>query len=307
MDIKKENRAIEILKTFEPSDSEYYVCYSGGKDSDVIRILCQLAGVKHSLHYQYTTADAPETVYYVRSVGGVQMEHSRYSDGSFKTMWNLIPRKGFPPTRLIRYCCSNLKESAGRGLLKVTGVRWAESNNRKNNADTVGIWSSNKKIKQLFERSSRQYRINKSGGIILNYDNETARDDSDIVHQCFQDHSVTINPIIDWTDRDVWEFLLHYGCTGNPLYSCGFSRVGCIGCPLGGSRSMEREFARYPRFKAMYIHAFDRMLKNSKTFTNWKNGVDVFNWWIGDDTIEGQLSFFDEEELYNFDEVLEVF
>lgn len=43
---KKEKRAIEYLKAFEPKDEPYYLCYSGGKDSDCIRILAELAGVK---------------------------------------------------------------------------------------------------------------------------------------------------------------------------------------------------------------------------------------------------------------------
>lgn len=46
----KERTAIERLKAFEPEEP-YYLCYSDGKDSDVIRILAQLANVKHELHH----------------------------------------------------------------------------------------------------------------------------------------------------------------------------------------------------------------------------------------------------------------
>ena len=56
----KVEKAIMRLKAFEPPDG-YYVAYSGGKDSDVIRILAQLAGVKHELVHNLTTVDAPET------------------------------------------------------------------------------------------------------------------------------------------------------------------------------------------------------------------------------------------------------
>ena len=42
MNIEKEKRAIEYLKAFEPESEPYYLCYSGGKDSDVIRILAHL-------------------------------------------------------------------------------------------------------------------------------------------------------------------------------------------------------------------------------------------------------------------------
>ena len=64
MKTEKEVKAIERLKAFEPDDG-YYLCYSGGKDSDVIRILAQLAGVKHEVVHNLTTVDAPETVRYV--------------------------------------------------------------------------------------------------------------------------------------------------------------------------------------------------------------------------------------------------
>lgn len=47
MDKKKEQRAIQYLRSFQPESEPYYLCYSGGKDSDCIRILEELAGVKH--------------------------------------------------------------------------------------------------------------------------------------------------------------------------------------------------------------------------------------------------------------------
>ena len=62
MNIAKEKRAIEYLKAFEPETEPYHLCYSGGKDSDVIRILASLAGVKHDIVNNHTTVDAPETV-----------------------------------------------------------------------------------------------------------------------------------------------------------------------------------------------------------------------------------------------------
>ena len=70
---QKEKRAIEVLKSFEP-DEPYHLCYSGGKDSDVIRILAQLANVKHELHHNLTSVDAPETVYYVKSIPNMHID-----------------------------------------------------------------------------------------------------------------------------------------------------------------------------------------------------------------------------------------
>jgi 3'-phosphoadenosine 5'-phosphosulfate sulfotransferase (PAPS reductase)/FAD synthetase len=72
-----------------------------------------------------------------------------------------------------------------------------------------------------------------------------------------------VNPIVDWTDEDVWEYLndvvkVEHCC----LYDEGITRIGCIGCPLAGAEKMRRDFERYPKYKENYIRAFDRMIKN---------------------------------------------
>ena len=87
MNIEREKKAIERLRAFGPETEPYYLCYSGGKDSDAIRILAALAGVKHDIVHSHTTVDAPETVYYVRSIPGVQINYPE------KTMWQLIVQK----------------------------------------------------------------------------------------------------------------------------------------------------------------------------------------------------------------------
>lgn len=102
------------------------------------------------------------------------------------------------------------------------------------------------------------YVQNPKGGIVLNDDNaETRR----FVEHCYRTTSTMVNPIVDWTDQDVWEFLGHYGCASNPLYQCGEGRVGCIGCPLQGFDGMKEDFARYPKYRDNYVRAFNRMLR----------------------------------------------
>ena len=48
--IDKVTRSIERLKTFEPPEG-YYLAFSGGKDSVVIKHLADMAGVKYDAHY----------------------------------------------------------------------------------------------------------------------------------------------------------------------------------------------------------------------------------------------------------------
>lgn len=87
---KKVNLAIAQLKAYERPDEPYYLCYSGGKDSDCIRILATLADVKHDIAHNLTTVDAPETINYIKSIPNVIINKAKWGDGSHKTMWNLI-------------------------------------------------------------------------------------------------------------------------------------------------------------------------------------------------------------------------
>lgn len=287
MNAEKENIAIERLKAFEPESEPYYLCYSGGKDSDCIRILADLAGVRHDIVHNHTTVDAPETVRYIRTIPNIKIEYPEMS------MWELIVKKLMPPTRLVRYCCEYLKERGGKGRVKVTGVRWAESSSRARNGGVVKIIGKEKTIRVLASEFGVDYNISEKGGLVMNDDNDKNRR---FVEHCYRTTSTMVNPIVDWSDADVWEFLRHYGCKSNPLYQCGFKRIGCIGCPLGTANGMRKAFARYPKYKELYIRAFDKMLEERKRrglqSYFWETGKDLMAWWLGED--KDQLSIFEE-------------
>lgn len=287
MNIEKEKRAIEYLKSFEPETEPYYLCYSGGKDSDCIRILASLAGVKHDIVNNHTTVDAPETVRYIRSIPNIQIEYPK------KTMWQLIEEKGMPPTRLVRYCCSELKEHGGKGRVKVTGVRWAESAKRAESSGLVKVIGKPKTVERIADEMGLDGRKSLQGGYVLNDDNDASRR---FVEMCYRTTSTMVNPIVDWPDQDVWEFLKHYGCQSNPLYECGYKRIGCIGCMNASCANRKREFAMYPKYKENYIRAFDRMLKRRAEKglpipPMWYDGEAVFKWWIGDDPFQLEIDF----------------
>lgn len=214
-----------------------------------------------------------------------------------KSMWDLILQKKIPPTRWMRYCCEELKEQGGKCRIKITGVRWDESANRAESAGVVRIIGKPKTVQKVAEDSGANFRSTNSGGVVLNTDNAESRK---VVETCYRTTSLMVNPIVDWTTSDVWQFLHHYGCESNPLYQCGFKRIGCVGCPLGGTASMKREFARYPKYKQLYIKAFDRMLaaREAAGLTNnamWTDGKGVMQWWLREDA--NQYTFFDEEEI----------
>jgi phosphoadenosine phosphosulfate reductase len=117
----KVSHAISLLKEHEPEDG-YYVAFSGGKDSTVILDLIKKSGVKYESHYSQTTVDPPEITKFIKD---------NYPDVIWdkpkNSMFKLIVKKGCLPTRIIRYCCDELKEIGGKNKTVVTGVRWAES------------------------------------------------------------------------------------------------------------------------------------------------------------------------------------
>lgn len=268
---------------------------SGGKDSAVCRELVRRSGVPYELMHNLTTADAPQTIYYVREQfkraeeAGISCSiNYPYYKGKRITMWSLIPMKKIPPTRLARYCCEVLKENNGTGRFITTGVRWAESQKRKENR---GIYES------------FAFGNVKENKIILNNDNDDKRR---LFESCRIKSKHICNPIVDWTDRDVWEYIQAERIPMNPLYEIGFLRVGCIGCPMAGKKRY-REFSLFPTYERAYIRAFDRMLlerklagKDDATGT-WKDGEAVFRWWMEEKTMPGQYAFsFDEDtnEIY---------
>lgn len=148
-------QAIDRLRKFEPPDG-YYMAFSGGKDSVTLKALADMAGVKYKAVYSVTSVDPPELVQFVKTFPDVSMEIPRDKDGKAVTMWNLIPTKTMPPTRIVRYCCDGLKEHMGLpGGVKLTGVRWDESTRRKNTRGGLET-SERKSARRTLDRKTRK-------------------------------------------------------------------------------------------------------------------------------------------------------
>lgn len=77
-----------------------------------------------------------------------------------------------------------------------------------------------------------------------------------------------LNPIIDWSDADVWSYLRSRGIEGNPLYKEGWKRIGCVGCPLASRRAREIAFARYPGLYKAWHDAVAYVLEKRREMGN---------------------------------------
>jgi phosphoadenosine phosphosulfate reductase len=269
--------AIDRLQAFEPEEG-YYLAFSGGKDSQCIYHLAVEAGVKFDAHYNLTTVDPPELVNFIRK---------QYPDVSINypktSMWKLIEKNGLP-TRSKRYCCKILKEGGGEGRICITGVRWAESIKRKNNRRAFEIMGKTTNDKMLFN------------------DNDDGRR---LFENCQMKGKRIINPIIDWTDANVWDYIKSRKLPYCKLYDQGRKRIGCIGCPLAGSDNMINDFERWPKYYYSYIKAIERFIPGYLERCK-KRGASPFlteadkwmEWWINGKTdgwmgeaLEGQEYF----------------
>lgn len=70
---KKISDSIGLIQKMESialrySEEGFHVAFSGGKDSQVLLRLVQLAGVKYKAHMQVTTLDPPKLMKFVRRV-----------------------------------------------------------------------------------------------------------------------------------------------------------------------------------------------------------------------------------------------
>ena len=276
------------------------VCYSGGKDSDVLLDLAKrsLKTTEFEVLNSHTTVDAPETVYHIRNVfkecesQGIKttIKMPMYK-GERTTMWKLIEDKGIPPTRIMRYCCNVLKEASTPNRMCAVGVREDESIKRRGR-DVFGVLERRK--------SKREYRSLSHTFAMFKIDQIGGGYECQFIKTCKENKDTIVNPIYHFTTKDIWEYVERYGVKMNPLYAKGFRRVGCVGCPL--SREQKKEFELYPKYKENYIKAFDRMLKkreeDGKPFTKYKfkDGLDVFRWWVGEDPKQIRIEDLIEKE-----------
>ena len=128
--------------------------------------------------------------------------------------------------------------------------------------------------------------------MVLNLDNDEARRGVEI---CYRTRKTLVNPIIDWDASEVWEFLNEIAKVPHcKLYDEGLKRLGCIGCPMQGGKGMLKYFEKFPKYKALYLRAFEKMWENSgrnvriAKYDELSEGMNpkvaaqnIFDWWVG--------------------------
>ena len=275
--LSKEAMAIKLIQEFEDvslarNPLGYVVGYSGGKDSEVLVDLFIKSGVKFIVIYNHTGLDAPETVYFIRKKFKQWREQGIDCRIYYpkKTFWKLCKERKMLPTRIARFCCAELKERNDIPELKFAthsfGVRKSESAKRANHRDSIETRNSN----GYGTKSCQMFHFDKA---------EEVKQTS----ACYTNKYFIVNPIAYWSEEEVWDYIHKYGIEYNPLYDKGFSRVGCIGCPMAGKGRIE-ELKKYPKYKVLYKKLaadIEKELPNN----NWQKNskvkyTNLFDWWI---------------------------
>ena len=97
-----------------------------------------------------------------------------------------------------------------------------------------------------------------------------------------------LQPIVDWTEAEVWEYIRKYNVPYCKLYDEGYKRIGCIMCPFSNRRHEDEK--RYPKYAENYrracVRAYNSAIKNGvpreKWAGSWKDGNDMYEWWINE-------------------------
>lgn len=241
---RKIDAAVELLQKTEPialkyRDFGFIGAFSGGKDSQVIRSLLNISGVKHIMKYQWTTIDPPEVYYFIkREYPDVIIEKPK------ETFWQLCLRHGILPTQTKRFCCQELKETKDTHCVTITGVRAQESPRR----------SLRREVEIMTRR--RHPEFTKGSLDEFNMYREHHVD-------CIQGRDkLIINPIITWKETEVWDYLHYMDLPSCELYDRGYSRVGCLFCPMASRRSLHMMEHDYPKYRAAFIRLIGRLRKN---------------------------------------------
>lgn len=194
--------AVDYIKnsTKDYTAKDMFVSFSGGKDSTVTSdIVMRALSEPKILHiFGDTTLEFPETMKYVDRF---KKEHpqtpvlsSRNKDKDFEELCKLVG----PPSRVMRWCCTIFKTGAIQRKIKTL------FRNKNKIITFYGIRRSESASRSKYERETEGSKITKQ---------------------------ITISPIIDWMDFDVWLYMLTTKIDFNYAYRLGYARVGCWCCP----------------------------------------------------------------------------
>lgn len=234
--VEFEEEAIMRIKKFaklaKSMNMEVAVGFSGGKDSLVVYDLCKRAGIDCKFYFNHALEDTT-TIQYIKSFSDVTRR--RVEVGFFEHLQKNI--NGLLPTPTTAWCCEAYKHNPKFiDDCVILGVRKAESAKRKE--------------RKVFEAKNKTF-LKKNKTLIDEYFSVGCQGST-------SNHKISLMPIVDWSDEDVWQYIKKYNLRVNPLYKSGVNRVGCMICPKANFTRNFSMLMKYPKLVNCVIGARER-------------------------------------------------
>ena len=252
--------SVRLLQRAEPmalrldTEDGFYLAFSGGKDSQCLYHVALLAGVRFRAHMNLTSVDPPEVIRFVkRCYPDVELIKPKMS------IYEMAKKKRLLPTMRFRWCCAEFKETSGVGKVTLIGIRREESVRRSKRKE-VSAKIKSKRTEESFDQWSEH--------------------EEKMVACVGGKDKIIISPILHWSERDVWDFLNILGIPHCVLYDQGYTRLGCICCPMSSYKQKIRELERWPHVKRNWLKTIKWFKENGYDPHPEESEETSFRWWI---------------------------
>lgn len=213
------DEAISFVQEYKERYSleDMFVSFSGGKDSTVTSDIVRRAFSSNKVYHIFgdTTLEFPLTYEYKKRFA---REHRVLPAKNYEKNFETLCEQIGPPSRVMRWCCTVFKTGA------ITQTIASAFKNKTNILSFQGIRHNESLSRSKYDRESKSPKITKQ---------------------------TVAAPIIEWTDFDVWLYILTTEIDFNDAYRLGYSRVGCWCCPNNGSWA---EFLSKVHMYEQYVH-----------------------------------------------------
>ena len=232
----KEEKSVSQTVEFVKSNPDlfYVISHSGGKDSSVAyyiweKVISQIdKHINWEINFSNTSNETADTYKLIKNLPKEKLHILNPEIGFYQ--WLKNKKNYFIPSIMVRNCCSTYKEGQitkaydkDSEIVMVTGLRKHESAKRKDY--------------EFFIDHKKRLEIHKNSNMPKKW--------------------ITLSPVIDWEDVDVWIYILKENIKYNRQYELGFNRVGCLLCP--------------------YQHNYIDLIIKKQYPTYWKRWKEILN------------------------------
>ena len=218
-----EDEAFQFIKhvTQRFSHREVLVSFSGGKDSTVVSSLVRRAlGDADVLHiFGDTTLEDENTYKYVRQFREANSLIPFFTARSERNFHELVEEIG-PPSRVMRWCCTIFKVGPINDILQSFGDQQVLT--------FYGIRRNESARRSQYHKLSWNNPDHMGTVVKVSQDDEL----NGVTVGAKIGQQATASPIIDWSEFDVWNYIISHNLLFNKSYRLGFSRIGCWLCPM---------------------------------------------------------------------------